>query len=606
MRSPEELDTVDWPSLRHAYGNADDVPGWIRDLYSGDPEQAHKAMYEFFGKALHQGSVSSAAVAAVPFLAHAAVHGVHERASVLAALAGTGGPEAEPEFEDEVQGCMRVAEEVAGLLHLLRDDDPQIRRNMVRVARRATGATVPAALRELTACFESDSSPAVRAEALTVLTRLDPDARAVDGRLRSALTDPVPAVRAAAAVDLLERAKAPYPAEVVAVLAEAGGDPEFSVNSGEFAPGIGTVDSRLWELAEDADALTAVARSWIARGDHQIRGSRRAQRLSEVWRDRENETIGLLTAALAHDHAPWDLFTLLDAIAKWLPGASQPDPVLGDRLLPHARTERQAQELLGHLGDQRLLTDIPDPRPEALAALAARTQHPDHQRLALRHPDGCGLDELYPALSPEVARTHLPDLIHLLRRRPTPTLLRCFGDWAIHDTGLLDALETLARTADDNTLAIAAAVTAARLGTDPHPALRLLEQQLSDTGRHLEEAARLGPAAAPLLPLIERHLDNGTTRYRLHAAQTHVNITGDPSVAAPVLTALLDPMGPVGVHALQALRRIEPPYPQHLRPQLLHWATSERRLMSEYTTWVSGRRQHLDDQLRETARQMLT
>ncbi|MFE5584546.1 hypothetical protein [Kitasatospora sp. NPDC056531] len=287
-------------------------------------------------------------------------------------------------------------------------------------------------------------------------------------------------------------------------------------------------------------------------------------------------------------------------------GRLPPDPALGDRLLPHARTERQAQELLGHLGDRRLLTDVPDPRPGALAALAARTQYPEHQRLALRHPDGHGLDELYPALSPEAARPHLPDLIHLPHRHPTPTLLQRFGDWSIHDTGLLDALETLARTADDDTFSIAAAVTAARLGADPHPALRLLKQRLSDTGRHLKEAARLGEAAAPLLPLIERHLANGDTRYRPHAAQAHVNITGDPSVAAPVLTALLDPMGPVGVHALQALRRIEPSYPQHLRPQLLHWATSERRLMSEYTTWVSGRRQHLDDQLRETARQMLT
>ncbi|MFE5584545.1 hypothetical protein [Kitasatospora sp. NPDC056531] len=108
------MDTIDWSSLRHAYGSAGDVPGWMRDLYSSDPEQAHKAMDEFFGKALHQGSVSSAAVAAVPFLAHAAVHGVYKRASVLAALAGIGGPEAEPEFEDEVWGCARVATEVTG------------------------------------------------------------------------------------------------------------------------------------------------------------------------------------------------------------------------------------------------------------------------------------------------------------------------------------------------------------------------------------------------------------------------------------------------------------------------------------------------------------
>ncbi|MET8630037.1 hypothetical protein ABZW30_41025 [Kitasatospora sp. NPDC004669] len=193
------------------------------------------------------------------------------------------------------------------------------------------------------------------------------------------------------------------------------------------------------------------------------------------------------------------------------------------------------------------------------------------------------------------------------RRRPTPTLLHRFGDWAVHDTEILDALEALVQTtAADDTLAIAAAVTATRLGADPHPALRLLEHHLTNTGRHLEEAARLGPAAAPLLPLIERHLDNGNSRYRLHAAEAHFNITDDPSVTAPVLTALLDPMGPVGVNTLQTLRRIGPPHPPHLQPRLLHWATSERRLMSEDTIWIHGRRQHLDNQLRETAHRMLT
>lgn len=156
MRSPEELHTIDWPSLGHAYGDGGDVPGWIRALYSNDRSEADKALSAFFGRALHQGSVSSAAVEAVPFLAHAAVHTRHERAGLLAALAGCGGTEAEPEYDDEVRGCARVAAEVAGLLHLLRDDDPVVRRNTVRVARRATGETVPMVLRELTACYVSD------------------------------------------------------------------------------------------------------------------------------------------------------------------------------------------------------------------------------------------------------------------------------------------------------------------------------------------------------------------------------------------------------------------------------------------------------------------
>ncbi|MFJ2868300.1 HEAT repeat domain-containing protein [Kitasatospora sp. NPDC087314] len=263
-------------------------------------------------------------------------------------------------------------------------------------------------LRELTAGYESDPASAVRAEALTVLTLLDPDPAVTHRRLRSALTDPVPAVRAAAALALVERAEAPYPADVVAVLAEAGGDPEFDAETNEFVPGIGSTEERAWILTEDADALAAVARGWIDRGDHQGRGMRRARQLSEMWRDREDETVGLLTAALPHEHSPWDLGILIGIISRWLPDVCHPDPALADNLLPHTRTDflagRKAQTVLGQLGDPRLLTDVPDPSPEALAALAVRTRSPEHQRLALRHPDGTGPDGLYADLSPEDAR----------------------------------------------------------------------------------------------------------------------------------------------------------------------------------------------------------
>ncbi|MFJ6382637.1 hypothetical protein ACIQI7_21865 [Kitasatospora sp. NPDC092039] len=608
MRSPEELHTIDWPSLEHAYGEGSDVPGWVRALYSDDRRQADKALSEFFGRALHQGSVSSVAVAAVPFLAHAAAHTRHERADLLAALAGCGGSGAEPEYDDEVRGCAGVAAEVAGLLHLLHDEDPVVRRNTVRVARRASDETVPMVMRELTACYESDPTAAVRAEALTVLTLLDTDGDAADRRLRSALTDPVPAVRAAGALALLERSEAPYPGDLVAVLAEAGGDPGFDVGTREFAPGIGSVDERAWILTDDADALATVARGWIAQGDHQSRGTARARHLSAMWRDREDETVGLLTEALRHEHDLWDLGHLLGTISQYLLGASRPGPALADNLLPHVHTDtlagRRAQTILGQLGDPRLLTHVPEPAPEALAALAVRTRDPEHQRLALRHPDGAHLDGLYTDLSAEEARTHLPDLIRLLRDRPTCALVRCFGDWAIRDAGLLDRLEALTHAATDDELACAAAVATARLTGDPVIALRLLAHQLAESSRRLEEAGRLGDAGAPLLPLIECYLDDDYDWTRLHAAEAHWQVTGEPVAALPVLTALVDPSRPVGVRALQALHRIGPPYPSDLQPQLLHWATSERRLLREYGIGSPAQR-HRDDQLRETARRML-
>ncbi|MFI5649223.1 hypothetical protein [Kitasatospora sp. NPDC051705] len=352
-----------------------------------------------------------------------------------------------------------------------------------------------------------------------------------------------------------------------------------------------------------------MARGWIARGDHQGRGIRRARQLSELWRDREDETVGLLGAALPHEHSPWDLGILIGAVSRWLPYVRHPDPALADGLLPHTRSDflaaRMAQTVLGQLGDPRLLTEVPDPSPEALAALAVRTRSPEHQRLALRHPDGTGLDGLYAGLSPEEALAHLPDLTRLLLRHPTRALVHRFADWAIRDAELLDRLETLARTTGDDSLATAATVTAACLGGDPDAALRLLEHGLADSARQIVEAGRLGEAAAPLLPLIERHLDDGSDWTRLHSAEAHWHITGDPSLAVPVLTALVDPSLPVGVRALQALHRIGPPYPSDLAPRLPHYGTSERRLLREYDPWFPVEERHLDEQLRETALRML-
>ncbi|MGW9511872.1 hypothetical protein ACWGVU_34325, partial [Embleya sp. NPDC055610] len=87
MRPPGELDTIDWRSLDQAYGDGTDVPDRIRALYANDAGRAGEALSKLFNSALHQESVYSATMAAVPFLAHAAVHAAHGRASALAFLA---------------------------------------------------------------------------------------------------------------------------------------------------------------------------------------------------------------------------------------------------------------------------------------------------------------------------------------------------------------------------------------------------------------------------------------------------------------------------------------------------------------------------------------
>lgn len=64
----DTLDQVDWGSLTHAYGSADDLPALLRALASGDKEASKNAIYELFGNIWHQGTVYEATAYAVPFL----------------------------------------------------------------------------------------------------------------------------------------------------------------------------------------------------------------------------------------------------------------------------------------------------------------------------------------------------------------------------------------------------------------------------------------------------------------------------------------------------------------------------------------------------------
>ncbi len=62
------LDSIDWASLRHAYGSAGDVPELLRALASRNEKRRQNALNELFGNIWHQGTVYPATAAAVPFL----------------------------------------------------------------------------------------------------------------------------------------------------------------------------------------------------------------------------------------------------------------------------------------------------------------------------------------------------------------------------------------------------------------------------------------------------------------------------------------------------------------------------------------------------------
>ncbi|MGW1963603.1 HEAT repeat domain-containing protein [Streptomyces sp. NPDC001935] len=63
-----DLESIDWASLGHAYGSATDVPEWLRSMASPDPDARKEAFGHFYGAALHQGSIYPSTVASLPFL----------------------------------------------------------------------------------------------------------------------------------------------------------------------------------------------------------------------------------------------------------------------------------------------------------------------------------------------------------------------------------------------------------------------------------------------------------------------------------------------------------------------------------------------------------
>jgi len=62
------LDALDWHSLRHCYGPADDVPNLLRLLLAEDGQVRQDAFYDLANKLCHQGDVYQATGYAVPFL----------------------------------------------------------------------------------------------------------------------------------------------------------------------------------------------------------------------------------------------------------------------------------------------------------------------------------------------------------------------------------------------------------------------------------------------------------------------------------------------------------------------------------------------------------
>ncbi|MEU9979962.1 PBS lyase [Streptomyces sp. NPDC050856] len=137
------IDEVDWASLGHAYGPADDVPALLRGLASADPAERESALDGMYGAVHHQGDVYDSTLACIPFLLElVADPEVLDRGCIVELLTSIGCidlcgddevDELDPEgaeFEDAANYAMAAAAVAAGadvFFGLLDDEDREVR-----------------------------------------------------------------------------------------------------------------------------------------------------------------------------------------------------------------------------------------------------------------------------------------------------------------------------------------------------------------------------------------------------------------------------------------------------------------------------------------------
>lgn len=618
MRSPAELDRVQWHALTHAYGSAEDVPELINALYQDDGETADEAIYELYGNIHHQGTVYSASAPAVSFLAHAVRHAPNKRTELLMLLAVLADHDPAdvdlPHWPNSSVAavCVELCRVLPELMFCLKDTERGVRRAALRVVA-AVAELLPveqqaSVVARLDRVYATDPVPAVRADAMVVLARF--------GRVATAVDNPLPEVRLAAAVLGVARSGPPYPADLVDVIAKDGAEPD--PGDDDF-PWLGTTtqDEELRRLlTEDPDAGLTVAAHWITAGDIGSRGSWLAEEIAETWRDREPAVLDLLLAALPHQRSARALAGRLRTIGHWLEHLLEPNADLRDTLQRYAagaeETAGPALLALVHSRDPRGL-ELVLRRPSTRLLAAASRHFPEaadqlipviRRELAAGATGNEGIT-LVGALTPFGAAAHqaLPELVACLRtRRAAIVAARQLGTIGIATRETTDLMCEAAQSSD-LALRAAAAVAHYQLTGDVDLALRTFEGLLSGTGQthwYLSTLEPLGSAAAPLLPFIEPLLGAGYEWTRMAAAEALHWITGSPDRAVPVLAELVGPT-PVGVRALKALAATGQ-VPEELRPTLRSFAFSPLRLIHDSP--LSGQ-DHLDEELRILARTLL-
>ncbi|WP_426366139.1 PBS lyase [Streptomyces sp. E-08] len=164
------IEEVDWASLGHAYGPADDVPELLRGLASADPAERETALDGMYGAVHHQGDVYDSTLACIPFLLElVADPGVQDRGCIVELLTSIGGIELDDDDEE---------------LDELGSEDEEF----IPAANYAMAAAAIAAGADVFLGLVSDADPEVRLAAPCALASLHPEPARVLTLLRERLT----------------------------------------------------------------------------------------------------------------------------------------------------------------------------------------------------------------------------------------------------------------------------------------------------------------------------------------------------------------------------------------------------------------------------------
>ncbi|MFF3602120.1 PBS lyase [Streptomyces sp. NPDC002463] len=163
------IEEVDWASLGHAYGPADDVPELLRGLASADPAERETALDGMYGAVHHQGDVYDSTLACIPFLLElVADPAVQDRGCIVELLTSIGGIELDDDEELDELGA---------------DDE-----EFIPAANYAMAAAAIAAGADVFLDLVSDADPEVRLAAPCALASLHPEPARVLNLLRERLT----------------------------------------------------------------------------------------------------------------------------------------------------------------------------------------------------------------------------------------------------------------------------------------------------------------------------------------------------------------------------------------------------------------------------------